>query len=336
MSNTPHETPPDEPRIEPPAADAAATPFARAAAHWRRIEDAVDDWIEHRLRAAPVSSALDRIEAQVERAAQMVARVPWRRPPPLAIGAVVGVAALAVLVVATGVGRRGDGGTRPAATETPSASRTTAAPTSVETQIAAQRLARFADGVEPPGDRVTTQFEEPMRLSPPFDAIDSVVFDAEMRRFRLWGVWPVGRNEICRGEDGGRFACGLMARAALQNHIARRKPVCIRMFGAARPSDFVEVTCTVDGDDLALHMVRSGFAFPAPRAGTLLRAAAVEAMAEKRGYWAGPQIAPTADRAEEDARSIPVGGTRVLTAPADTTVPFAAPTQDETPRVRIR
>jgi endonuclease YncB( thermonuclease family) len=328
---------------EPPAqaarlgiAQTLAPHRARIVAAWRRAEDAVDDWIERRFENPPFAGTVGRIEPLVERLAEAIARVPWRRPSPLLIGAAVGVAALAVLVVATGVGRRGDPVARPATTEAPVATRPAAPSASVETQIAAQRLARFGDLVEPAGDHVTTSFEEPIRLSPPFDAIDSVVFDAEMRRFRLWGVWPVGRNEICRGDDGSRFACGLMARATLQNHIARKKLVCNRMFGPDRPGDFVEVVCIAEGVDLALHMIRTGFAFPTRLSGTAHWEALGEAVSEKRGYWNGPQAAPTADRAAEDARSIPVGGVRLLSPAADTVVPFTAPTQDETPRVRIR
>lgn len=319
---------PPVPETDDDATVAVRTPpLARLRRAWIGAEDAVDAFLDRRL-ASPRLAGLGRRTAVIARF--------FRRPPPMLFGAVAGVIALAVLVRVTDVGRRGDPAVRPPAPETRiRAPADEPPPLSVEAQIAARRLDDFADAVERSDDLVATLFEEPIRLSPPFDAIDSVVFDAELRRFRLWGVWPVARNEICRDEEGSRFACGLMARAALQNHIATRRLVCSRIFGAARETDFVEVSCSVEGEDLAVRMVKAGFAFPTLRSGRPEEEALAEAVAEKRGYWNGPQTAPISDRAAEDARSIPIGGMRLQTAPADVSVPFSAPTVGDATRVRL-
>ena len=45
------------------------------------------------------------------------------------------------------------------------------------------------------------------------DAIDAVVFDSFDVRYRLAGILPVARDEVCVDAENRRFACGLQARA---------------------------------------------------------------------------------------------------------------------------
>jgi endonuclease YncB( thermonuclease family) len=211
---------------------------------------------------------------------------------------------------------------RPTATGGPEPSDPTATrPGSTEAQVARRRLSSLGgvlDADREPDPR-TAAFVDRLRLTPPYGAVDSVVFDTLHQRLRLYGVWPVARDAVCRGDDGRRLACGLMARAALQNHIAGKEVVCDRMFGLAEPtSEPIEVRCRLDGEDLALRMIRAGWAFPSPRAGRLEQEALDEAMRARRGWWNGPQSAPVIDDSIADAAATPFGS---LTQPAFTGPP---------------
>ncbi|TBW41014.1 hypothetical protein EYW49_02345 [Siculibacillus lacustris] len=250
------------------------------------------------------------------------------RVPPVVIGAVAGAVLVGLAVAALVAARRSEPPPAVAPPSAPVAAVERPRALSTEAQIAARRLEAFAAPstseiaeAAPPA----AGFEMAFRAQPPFDAIDSVLFDTLRQRLKLHGVVPVGRNEICLAEDGRRFACGLMARATLQNHIAGKEPTCERAFLAedAR-AEMLEVRCSVDGEDLALHMIRAGFAFPALHAGAHHFEALAEAKARRAGVWAGPYEPALEDRSRDDSRATPFGSTRVRSpspSEAGTTLP---------------
>lgn len=250
-----------------------------------------------------------------------------RRHPPgaqarpsagMAIGVAVGVALFAGAVVGFVLGRqRAPGGEVTAAGEVRGRSEPRAsggALPSVTQQTAARRLAAWVDFpgeplAEPNGP--VTIFEPILRLSPPFDAVDATVFDALDTRIRLAQAWPVGRDEVCLDEAGTRFACGLKARASLQNFLFGKAVVCTRLFlSREERRGVVDARCSVDGVDLTTHQIRAGYAFPTDLADAMHHTALDEARRQRAGVWAGPHSLPTIDRSEADIRDIPFGSLR--------------------------
>lgn len=198
-----------------------------------------------------------------------------------------------------------------------------------QSQQAARALARWSAEAFVPLDPSTTAFDglvERVRLAPPFDAVDSAVFDSSDQRIRLARILPIGRTEVCSDAEGKRFACGLMSRAALQNLVARRSVACDRLFlPREERTAVIDADCTVDGVDLAEHLLRSGWATPSPLAGDHHRAALAEAQARGAGVWAGPYVPAERDRAEDDIRAIPFGSLRLpATDPASLPPPKAS------------
>ena len=161
---------------------------------------------------------------------------------------------------------------------------------------------------------------------PPYDAIDSILFDTLDTRIKLLGVLPVARDELCIDAANRRFACGLQARASLQNFVRGKTVVCRTPFGRRERRDgIVEADCRVNGVSLAQHQVAAGFAFPIPQPGTAtmgedeakgpLFQAMEEARAKKLGVWAGDYKPPLVDRSEADAKAIKFGATRLSQQP---------------------
>jgi endonuclease YncB( thermonuclease family) len=236
----------------------------------------------------------------------------------MAIGIAVGVALLAGATVGFLLGRqRAPVGDAPAAGETRGRGdpRAGGGLPSVTQQTAARRLSAWIDFpgeplAEPNGP--VTIFEPILRLTPPFDAVDATVFDALDTRIRLAQAWPVGRDEVCLDEAGTRFACGLKARASLQNFMFGKAVVCTRLFlSREERRGVVDARCSVDGVDLTTHQIRAGYAFPTDELAEAGHQAALEeARRQRAGVWAGPYSLPTVDRSEADIRDIPFGSLR--------------------------
>jgi len=201
--------------------------------------------------------------------------------------------------------------------------RTVAAPergvASVARQTAAKRLVGWESGPLSPFDPTAVAidgFAPAMVTAPPYDAVDAVLFDTLDTRIRLAGVWPVARDEVCLDEARRRFACGLQARASLQNFMRGKTVVCRPMFGTGQRRDgIVEAHCTADGESLALYQVAAGFAFPARSEDGALATALAEARARKAGVWLGDYQIPAVDRSEADARAVRFGATRLSQSP---------------------
>lgn len=220
----------------------------------------------------------------------------------------------AIFLVARDAAERRNRAT-PAAADVARTATDEARPVSSTMAIATGRLAGFAvvpaDLLTPPVE-AEGRFETHLRPAPPYDAIDSTLIDSGDGRIRLIEALAVGRHDVCRRSDGSRFACGLEARARLQNGLIGKQLVCDRLFVAVdRRNDFVPARCRVDGRDLALTMIEAGYAFAPPLAGGLHTRAEAAAKAAGRGVWAGTPTRPDLDPAIVDDQAVAVGSTRL-------------------------
>src|SRR4051794_3590407 len=136
--------------------------------------------------------------------------------------------------------------------------------------------------VEPAGSVMPDQ---PVKLDPPFLIVDGLTFTAGLNTYRLDNLMGPKANAACRNDDGHLWACGLQARAALNNVIQRRTLLC-------RPSRIngdgtMQVVCTADGEDVGAQLTAQGWARPAPGSPDAYGAEARAAEQERRGLWNG-------------------------------------------------
>ncbi len=137
----------------------------------------------------------------------------------------------------------------------------------------------------PPAERARAlPRTEPYRIVWPFEITDGLTFGPEGAiRTRLAGLEGPPRDAVCSDRDGRPWACGLQARAAL-NNITRRQDLDCEPVG---PSDGEVVVARCRGEvDVARELVLAGFARSADR-DPALEAAEDEARREGRGLWNG-------------------------------------------------
>lgn len=122
---------------------------------------------------------------------------------------------------------------------------------------------------------------EPYTFGPPFQIDDGLTFGPDKAvRTRLSGLSGPGRDAVCRDREDRLWACGLQARAALNNLIAKRQVRCI----PTAPSDsVVPAKCTADGADLGRQLVELGYA----RSEVEHQAEMDRARAANSGMWNG-------------------------------------------------
>jgi endonuclease YncB( thermonuclease family) len=136
--------------------------------------------------------------------------------------------------------------------------------------------------VEPVGSVVP---DRPVELAPPFLIVDGLTFTAGLNTYRLDNLTGPPATAACRNDDGHLWACGLQARAALNNVIQRKVLVC-------KPSrtdagGVVQVLCTADGLDVGSQLTAQGWARPARDASDAYRSEARDAEQDRRGLWNG-------------------------------------------------
>jgi endonuclease YncB( thermonuclease family) len=121
-------------------------------------------------------------------------------------------------------------------------------------------------------------------VSPPFDIVSADTFKSDTRQIKLAGVEGPPRNAVCIDVDGGLWACGLYARAALNNALKDRKVACAPE--AVEPGQEPEMVCTINGANLAGILVSLGWL--RPRDGEQAFSHEMdEAKSQKRGMWNG-------------------------------------------------
>lgn len=87
---------------------------------------------------------------------------------------------------------------------------------------------------------------------------DSTTFKFKGITYRLANIAPLPPRMICRDVSGRRWACGLRARMSLRAMIAGKQIHCRKIDGVAeRP---VRVACILDQNQIAVDLVRAGFA----------------------------------------------------------------------------
>lgn len=155
-------------------------------------------------------------------------------------------------------------------------------------------------------------FRRPETPAGAIEPVDGRSFRAGERVYALAGIDAPGGQAVCRDGEGRLWACGLQARAAINNRIKEGGLACLQAArGAAAEAGF---TCDVAGEDLALWLVRHGWARPAASGSMALHRAAEEARAAKSGLWNGDWtlirgIAPAPpEAAEPDSGTAPRQG----------------------------
>ena len=125
---------------------------------------------------------------------------------------------------------------------------------------------------------------EPYRIAWPYEITDGLTFGPEGAiRTRLAGLEGPPRDAVCSDRDGRPWACGLQARAALNNVTRRQDLAC----EPVAPSDGEVVLARCRGEvDVARELVLAGFARSVGR-DPALEAAEDEARRDGRGLWNG-------------------------------------------------
>lgn len=136
-----------------------------------------------------------------------------------------------------------------------------------------------------------TRFRQAFELRPPYEPDSGTTFRSEQIAIRLAGIEAPALEAICLNTERFRWACGRQARAALYNLIRNRVLICRPRHGvqgiSKAESNAIPAHCTIDGQDLATELIRTGFArsggFPSPAQAM----AEEQARAEMRGLWNG-------------------------------------------------
>ncbi len=121
-------------------------------------------------------------------------------------------------------------------------------------------------------------------LNPPYAIVDGLTVRSTERTVRLADLEVPPREAICFDEKGHLWACGLQARAALNNLITERAIVCKVV---ARENDMDVGHCQVDQADLGRRLVAAGWARPIPDRQAAYTAELSAASEAKAGIWNG-------------------------------------------------
>jgi len=109
---------------------------------------------------------------------------------------------------------------------------------------------------------------------------------------RLWGIDAPKGGQLCRGEDGDQYRCGIETANDLNTFIALRRmncnPINLDRYGRT------VATCSVDGADLGEWLVRNGLALDLPQYSRgKYGLAQHEAEQGGRGIWKGSHVEPS-------------------------------------------
>jgi endonuclease YncB( thermonuclease family) len=146
--------------------------------------------------------------------------------------------------------------------------------------------------VPPPSDKAQERPGVPVKqldsreiaVEPPYVIVDGITFAAGPVTIRLAGLDGPPARAACRDQNGHVWACGLQARAALNNETRQRNVACTIV---GRSDDVVQATCTVEGDDLGRRLLAEGWARQAGDGPAAYADAAESARAAGRGLWNG-------------------------------------------------
>lgn len=160
------------------------------------------------------------------------------------------------------------------------------APTPPPPQAAAARPepppAPPTGGEAPPPAPVPTRV---LQLSPPYTIIDSRTFASATERVTLTDVEGPEREAVCLDQEHRQWACGLAARAALNNATRERDFTC-RTAGA-EIDGALPATCEAGGEDLAGRLIAEGWLRPLDGHQFRYRHQSDLAERGRRGLWRG-------------------------------------------------
>ena len=129
-------------------------------------------------------------------------------------------------------------------------------------------------------------------LEPPFDPLEAKVFKSETRFALLGGIEGPSATAICEDDAKALWACGLQARSALLSLIRLADVICepfsvLDEAGMPRKGALVPSRCIARGKNVAVELVRAGFARPSGLPDRAMIDAEAEARLAERGLWRG-------------------------------------------------
>jgi len=133
-----------------------------------------------------------------------------------------------------------------------------------------------------------------LTFDPPYLVEASDRFSVQGRLVRLAYLQGLGATDLCLNSVGGKFPCGLMGRASLQNRISASTMTCLPVpYGI----EDIRYDCRLsDGTRLAEHQLAAGFARPDAAGLKLFHVTSAQAKAVPTGAWNGGwQIQTMAD-----------------------------------------
>jgi endonuclease YncB( thermonuclease family) len=148
-----------------------------------------------------------------------------------------------------------------------------------------------------PADSRASKFAEPLTRKGPeelepysfpgaeVNLYDGLTFGPEGAvRTRLAGLAGPGRDAVCEDAEKSLWACGLQARAALNNLIRRAQIHCVPK--GPIENGVMPAICSVDGRDVGTELVKAGFARSAS-GGSGPAESERQAAQARRGLWNG-------------------------------------------------
>lgn len=128
-----------------------------------------------------------------------------------------------------------------------------------------------------------------MQLEPPFDPLDAIRFRSGDVVVQLADLVGPSANAVCLDAEQLRWGCGRQGRAALYYIIRGATLTCRGSLAHTQPdaAAVLLARCNVAGQDLAIEVVRSGFARTTLLGSPALQAAITEARVARLGLWNG-------------------------------------------------
>ena len=124
-----------------------------------------------------------------------------------------------------------------------------------------------------------------LALQPPYAIVDGLTFAAGPITIRLAGLNGPPAKAACKDEAGNVWACGLQARAALNNETRQRLVSCV--VSDLMPGGMARASCSVDSVSLSERLIAAGWAQPEGASTPAEAAALNEARDAHRGLWNG-------------------------------------------------
>mgnify|MGYP000883789101 CR=1 FL=1 len=133
-------------------------------------------------------------------------------------------------------------------------------------------------------------FVKAIQLQPFYEPIDATSFKSGEVTIVLTGIDAPSKAAICEDFERKMWICGMMARVALYNLIRLDKVNCLPRQKGSKPGEgavLLHARCEVRGKDLAIELIRTGFARPAGLSDREMLEAEQEARSARRGLWDG-------------------------------------------------